>query len=468
MDLFDSTGRRVPLGQKIGSGGEGAVYEVPILGSDLVAKVYHGEISHEKQAKLQGMAAGNDESLRRIAAWPTATLHARADGPIRGFVMPKVAGYEPIHHLYGPSHRKQRFPNADWAFLVNTARNVAAAFEAIHAHGHVIGDVNPNLVYVANSTIVKLIDCDSFQVAADGKHYRCEVGVPHFTPPELQAHTSFRGVHRTRNHDNFGLALLIFHVLMMGRHPFSGVFAGKGDMPLETAIAQFRYAFGQNAAAKSMSPPPNSVTTAILPGDVTLLFERAFTEPGAQADRRPHPREWVRALESLKGQLRACGQESIHRYFGGLSGCPWCAQEQQAGIYFFIGLVSASASSSVFNIGLTWARIAAVEAPTPAPAVDFSKIQPTPKPLPPELAQAQMGAVFKRILAAVVVIGWIVIAPGGTILALIVGWVLWSMGTVDDSGERKVRRGALSVAEQQWKAAEKRWQMEAGDGGFLV
>ena len=164
--LFDNTGRQIPLGNKLGTGGEGAVYEVLALGNDIVAKIYHEGVSPEKQAKLRGMVMGCDESLKKIAAWPLATLHTTAGGPMRGFLMPKVVGCEPIHHLYGPSHRKQRFPDKDWAFLVNTARNVAAAFEAIHRHHYVIGDVNPNLVFVAGNSIVKLIDCDSFQLVA--------------------------------------------------------------------------------------------------------------------------------------------------------------------------------------------------------------------------------------------------------------------------------------------------------------
>jgi len=313
IDLFDSKGQRIPLGKKLGTGGEGSVYGVPVLGNNIVAKIYHEAVSAEKQAKLSGMVRGGDETLKKIAAWPLEILQASVGGQIRGFLMQKVTDHEPIHHLYGPSHRKQRFPDKDWAFLVNTARNASAALEAIHSHGHVIGDINPNLLFVAGNSIVKLIDCDSFQIVVDGKHYLCEVGVPHFTPPELQGYSSFRGVRRTKNHDNFGLALILFHILLMGRHPFSGVFSGVGDMPLEKSIAQFRYAFGRNSASKGMTPPPNSVTPAILPGEIANLFERAFTEPGAQQEGRPTAREWVKALDSLKSQLRACGQETADR-----------------------------------------------------------------------------------------------------------------------------------------------------------
>lgn len=466
-ELFDNIGRRVPLGKRLGTGGEGSVYEVPALGNDIVAKIYHEAVSPEKQAKLGSMVKGCDESLKKIAAWPLATLHITAGGQIRGFLMPKLAGHEPIHHLYGPSHRKQRYPDKDWAFLVNTARNASAAFEAIHSHDHVIGDVNPNLVFVAGNSIVKLIDCDSFQIVADGKHYLCEVGVPHFTPPELQSHSTFRGVRRTKNHDNFGLALLIFHILLMGRHPFSGVFSGSGDMPLEKSIEQFRYAFGRSAVSKGMTPPPNSVTTAILPGAVAQLFECAFTEQGTQPEGRPNARDWVAALDSLKGQLRTCGQESTHKYFGGLPACPWCLQEQRFGSYFFISLATTTTGISSFNLAQVWAQIINIESPGRAPEISASGFTIQPKPLPESIKSARDAAVFKKIAAVGLVLGCLVIAPALFVFALIIGAILFFSGA-DDSAERRARQDALNAARRNMAAAQERWNLETGDGKFQV
>ena len=43
-------------------------------------------------------------------------------------------------------------------------------------------------------------------------------------------------------HDAFGLAVLIFQILFMGRHPYSGHFLGSGEMPIERAIREHRFA----------------------------------------------------------------------------------------------------------------------------------------------------------------------------------------------------------------------------------
>ena len=80
--------------------------------------------------------------------------------------MPRITNCEPIHKVYGPSHRKGSFPNADWKFLVRTAKNLAAAFYIIHKYGYLIGDVNEGNILVTKKACVRLIDCDSFQVQA--------------------------------------------------------------------------------------------------------------------------------------------------------------------------------------------------------------------------------------------------------------------------------------------------------------
>jgi DNA-binding helix-hairpin-helix protein with protein kinase domain len=439
-NLFDASGRPVPLGHMLGSGGEGDVYEVPAIGHDLVAKIYHEPLKPDKQEKLNDMVQGCNDHLKTIAAWPTVTLHLGRNGPVRGFLMPKVVGYEPIHKLYSPAHRKQLFLKADWAFLVNAARNVAAAFDAIHANMHVIGDVNHGNVVVAGNSIVKLIDCDSFQIATGSKHYLCEVGVPHFTPPELLSLKSFHGVHRTANHDNFGLAVLCFHLLFMGRHPFSGVYSGKEDMPIEKAVASFRFAFGKQASSRGMTPPPNSVTMAIVPPKIAGLFEQSFSESGALSDYRPKAREWVGMLDYLKHNLRACAQEPMHKYFGGLTDCPWCALERQSGVLFFIGIVTTQTEKTTFSLSVIWQKILAVPSPGEAPHIDPSQFKVTPKPLPTELQEARNAGFLKKI--------FLFFSP------------------VDDTDERRARQTAVNEAHRRWSEMDQRWRKEAGDGAF--
>src|SRR5262249_49164850 len=143
-------------------------------------------------------------TLHRYAAWPLALLHDAAGRPVRGFLMPYFRGLQPAHHPYNPAQRQHYFPQADWSFPLLAAPNCPAPFEEVHATDALVGDVNQSNVLVSDKALVALIDCDSFQVRADGRVFRCEVGVAHYTPPELQ-NARFRDIDRTLNHDRFGL-----------------------------------------------------------------------------------------------------------------------------------------------------------------------------------------------------------------------------------------------------------------------
>src|SRR5262249_18699616 len=151
----------------------------------------------EKAEKLSRMVEAQSDRLLALAAWPVETLFSTDRRSLTGFLMKNVKGFKDIHLLYNPKSRTREFPpKANWRFLIHTAANVARAFCAIHDHGHVIGDVNQSNVRVSPETaIVSLVDCDSFQIASNAKIYPCEVGVPLFTPPELQE-TEFREVVR--------------------------------------------------------------------------------------------------------------------------------------------------------------------------------------------------------------------------------------------------------------------------------
>jgi len=301
--LFTSKGAAVEMGRELGRGGEGSVFEVPSLGSQ-VAKLYHKQPDVKKQAKLSFMAATVGKQMISYLAWRQETLHATRGGAVVGFLMPKVAGKEPIHMVYSPAHRRHDHPKAAWDFLLFVARNIAACFETVHKHGHVIGDVNQNGVMVGKDSKVILIDSDSFQVNARGTMHLCEVGVSHFTPPELQSLPSFDGFTRTTNHDNFGLALLIFHVLFGGRHPYSGVPLKKGiGDALETDIKFFRYAYARDSQSRGIGPPPRSIPLSMVPDAVEAMFHAAFTERGAQGH-RPTAQQWVAALDSVRGHLK--------------------------------------------------------------------------------------------------------------------------------------------------------------------
>lgn len=459
MNWLDSAGQTVRLERELGRGGEGAVFNVNGR-PDFVAKVYHQAPTAARAAKLAAMVKTADDGLSRIAAWPVSLLYRDGARSPAGFVMPRLSESRALHNLYGPRHRKQEFPKATWSFLVHAARNVAAAFYVVHARGHVIGDVNPNVVFAAENGTVRLIDCDSFQIAEGTTRYTCDVGVPIFTAPELQRFGSYKGLVRTANHDNFGLAVLIWHLLMMGRHPYSGVYQGKEDMPLERAIAEFRFAFGRGASLKGMQAPPMTLPTSTLPAPTMLLFERAFTEIGAQA--RPTAREWFENLELLRKHIRVCSKEPMHTHFAGVPICPWCAAERMASVFYFVSKV---AIDTTFDLNKFWARVEGIASPGPAPEPTFPASQVTPRPLPPSVAAAKRNTWIKRAFGVVAMLASLPFGPAAIFAGFVVGcWLLFSR--TPQPPEIESRKAAQRAAQGALNQAITRWRGENGSSAF--
>jgi DNA-binding helix-hairpin-helix protein with protein kinase domain len=467
--FYDSHGTVIRLGKKIGSGGEGDVYELLLSPKTTVAKIYKKPLDEQKQEKLRLMARGCNEDLKGISAWPTDVLSIRPDGPVVGFVMPKIADAEPIHKVYGPTHRKETFPHADWRFLVRAAKNLAAAFYVIHQYGYVIGDVNEGNILVNDRACVRLIDCDSFQVRSREQLYRCEVGVMQFTPPEIQKSGNFR-LERTANHDNFGLAILIFQLLFLGRHPYAGVYSGKEDMPIEKAIAEFRFAYSKHAHTKAIAPPPNSVGLAIIPGELAELFERAFAETGTRASGRPLAGDWWDVLDPLENKLRRCSSDSVHHYYAGLSSCPWCRLEEVSGVLLFLS----ADSITKIDMKREWQKLEAIKSPGPIPVISPDIYRPPPCQLTRELERSLSFRNFRRIAAAALTAGGLVLTALSdfsfdsqllfVLLFVIAAALVLFPGK--EAKERKRRKAGLETAQYMWKLWSRKWNDEAGEEAF--
>ena len=341
--FYDSQNKPFPLGERLGSGGEGTVYSCEDYA--LVAKIYHESVTDDKAEKLRWMAANKNEQLLKVAAWVVDVLRDAPDGKVVGFVMPNVKAKE-IHELYSLKSRRVYFPEATWHFLVHTAANLARAFHNLHKNAHIMGDVNHgNCVVLADGT-VKLIDCDSYSVKTDKMRYHCEVGVATHLAPELQG-ANLSEVTREDKHDNFGLAVIIFQLLFLGRHPFAGNYLGAEDKSIEECIRELRFAYGDDAEHRKVKQPPGTLSLSAVSPRIALMFERAFL-----TEDRPEPREWIEALGDLSENLGQCNLHPGHYYFNELAKCPWCEIEAQTGLMLFPFVTGSNhdGSEKPFNI----------------------------------------------------------------------------------------------------------------------
>jgi DNA-binding helix-hairpin-helix protein with protein kinase domain len=329
----------------------------------------------------------------------------------------------------------------------------------------VIGDVNQSNVRVSPETgIVSLVDCDSFQIFANGKVYPCEVGVPLYTPPELQ-NIEFREVVRTPNHDNFGLAVLIFHLLFMGRHPFAGKFLGRGEMPIEKAIAEQRFAFARDAQRTQMLPPPACITLAHVPQEIGDLFISAFGSDHAGSS-RPDGRQWAAELDALASRLIVCSNNKAHLSFNGLSSCPWCSIES-SGVLLFVDYTIVDTSSG-FSIEVVWSRILAIPSPgagnVPSLLSYISAVEPSSRAK--AAGRKRRYQVAAVIVGALVAFGFVVISPDGFAYMYFLGLGVFLLKKFFDSDAPTEFGRAARAAEDRLRGLQNAWLREASGEEF--
>lgn len=320
----------------LGTGGEAHIYIVP--GHEhLVAKVWH-KPTPERTRKVEvmlsnppadPMAAHHHSSI----AWPIDILHPAGRPRLAaGFLMPRVANMRPVADYLHPKTRRKFCPLFNYQYLLRTARNLAIAVRALHERGYVIGDLNESNVLVSETALVTLVDTDSFQVwdAETGRMYRCRVGKPEFTPPELQG-KSFSSMDREPVHDLFGLGVLIFEVLMEGTHPFAGIYRGPGEPPpYEKRIGAGHFPLSGDPGVP-YTPKPTAPPFDVLAPGLRNLVLRCFQDGHFRPHLRPDPQTWQWLLEESELHLIVCWQNSQHLHGDHLDQCPWCERTRLLG-----------------------------------------------------------------------------------------------------------------------------------------
>lgn len=423
---------RVSVANLIGKGGEGEVYAISGR-PGLAVKIYNSSLRAKREDKVRTMVGEGLAVKTDLVAYPGDVVTDR-HGNFLGFVMRLVSGYRPLHELYSPKSRQRHFPRADYRFIVHAALNVARAVGNVHQTGCVIGDLNHSGVLVAQNATVAMIDADSFQFALNGKSYPCVVGVPDFTPPELHR-KHLASVQRTIEHDNFGLAVAIFHLLFMGRHPYAGRYNGP-DISMGDAIAQNRFAFSLTRQAETQTtPPPGSLTLDMFPDVTSRAFEKAFgLSPGA----RPTVLDWIHVLSSLEGSLNHCSKVKTHYYPANAGTCIWCGLTGNSGFDMFPDLTAVEPNIPTDERGTEQAvrEILAFRFPTAADLLPAAAAQ---RGASNSLRVARSGKRGRALLGLVLMGGAAAVFfyaapawPVWTLLALW-GWVTFSDPKVESS-----------------------------------
>ena len=297
--FVDEAGSPIVPGQKLGEGGEGAVYLVA-GDSGSVMKIWHpGRTPQGADAKLRHLLRNPvepDLGATWQITWPQRMV--MENGAIAGYTMPLLdpsASWEPIVEYYNrraaQNTEQEQGRELRIDDRVRMATNLALGFRAVHKAGYVIGDVNEKNVEVNRQNDIAMVDCDSygFTDAATGRAFSNRMGRPEFQAPEAQGDYN----NRTREQDLFGLAVVIFH-LLTGYHPYTVTNQPNHPQPGER-ISNWLFA---PAGRGVTAPDPYNAAWNALTDQQKGLFLRCF-DKRYEGRPRPTPEEWVEALMEM-------------------------------------------------------------------------------------------------------------------------------------------------------------------------
>ncbi len=334
--LEDKTKIKIDDSKPLGRGGEGAVYKLA-GNEEILVKVYNQRALDrmpEIESKIQAMVHKKPGLLNHqgltIIAWPQRIVYNENQKFI-GYVMSRVQAKNQLSHVITPGLQKKKFPNISWYDRVVTAINLSLVMDYLHKNDTVIGDINTSDFFVYPELQIGVVDTDSFQLlSADDKIFHCNVFTPDYTPPEVvrASKNNKKKLVRVSNNDNYGLAILIFQILMMGVHPFSARikqtmnFDGNAiNYCMENEIFPYR---GINS---NIIPPKNALPFSFFPKEIQELFIRAFN-PYKKDSPRPTAQEWVDSLRVLKDNIKNCRRKKTHQYPNHFKKCPLCLKEK--------------------------------------------------------------------------------------------------------------------------------------------
>ncbi len=313
------------LGECIGSGAEGNIYESDLSTEDAIKIYKTGSLAADRRQKLEKMVdfysnPSNKQAnvlkkkAGKIICWPVKQVFYK-EQPV-GYEMRRVPpdGYTLSDFLtfLNTRSRPRSFPEVKRSSIIQICEQITRAFESLHklkTNGKpvLMGDVNPKNIMVSYDEAngrwkVWLIDVDSYRFGSEP----CAVAWREFYSPqiakELSANNSSIGeLPRNRNDELFSVAVLLFYVLMIGRFPYQS----NEEIDYLEAIRQGRFIFAQGEAQAE-----TDFMWLNLSEQLQRMFQQVFG--GGENRKEPYPelQEWYTALSELRSDTQDAGRYS--------------------------------------------------------------------------------------------------------------------------------------------------------------
>ena len=241
-------GREYILTGIIARGRKSIVYETESGGKsgEYAAKIYMPEFCTVRQSEKLRLIVSLGLKCKGIC-FPVEVLQNER-GEFCGCLMPRADGGS-IEELFCTAPEfARRFPDWKKTDMVLLTMNILDRIKYLHDNGVIIGNLVPENIMFMSTEEIYFIDADSWQY----REFPCPEGNVYFTPPELQG-KDFRTFLRTAGNENFGVAVLVFMLMMQGLPPYASF---ERDLPEEEIKAgRFPYTVGEFKAIKNYKAP---------------------------------------------------------------------------------------------------------------------------------------------------------------------------------------------------------------------
>jgi DNA-binding helix-hairpin-helix protein with protein kinase domain len=307
MDLgsvVDVAGRPMSVATLLGTGGEGAVYELVGSGEKLplALKWFHpAAATPQRRAEIQSLVRYGPPSKHFL--WPSAVIeeHGSPDGRF-GYVMAlRPDGFVRVADLL-----RARVARREDA-VVRFAFELAMAFRSLHLRGLCYRDINFGNVFM-DPVSGRALVCDNDNVGVEGASAARVLGVRRFMAPEVVRGEALP----SKVTDRHSLSVMLFYLLLV-HHPLEGVMTEQGLVDAEAELTHYGldpvFCFDPSDDRNRPDATLHAHVPrmwAALPVSVRRLFERSFTEGLNDPARRVVDGEWCTTLAEMLGQLFHC------------------------------------------------------------------------------------------------------------------------------------------------------------------
>lgn len=297
--------------QYLDRGGEGEVFKVKDLGSNLCAKIYYQkERTKEKEEKIlqivkYGSSKKQDDLF--LLCFPTETLYDKNKNFV-GFLMPlafleSIKLYELVTYNIGrnlPNKWHIKYARYTVEGIKNRLKlcvNIAIAVHKIHeTKKNVLVDFKPQNVLITSDAKISLIDLDSIQIF-DGNRtkHSAKVATPEYSPKESSfLNPSTHTIPETW--DRFSLAV-VFYEILFGIHPYASTSAGQYSdaTTISDKISKDLFVHGSKKSYLTVIPPIHD-NFYNLPKSLRELFFAAFENGSQIPSTRPSAESWGKQI----------------------------------------------------------------------------------------------------------------------------------------------------------------------------